>query len=100
MRDRRLLEPTEARARWEREQTFHDALADTLDPALLPWGEPVIYDEVILSAAAIGPGTRVLDLGCGQGDLTLALLERGATVTAIDISPRMIEVARQRVTLY
>jgi len=94
------MQTTEAQARWEREQAFHDALADTLDPSVLPRGRPVVYDEVILSAAGIGPGMRVLDLGCGQGDLTLALLERGATVTAIDISPRMIEVARQRVALY
>jgi ubiquinone/menaquinone biosynthesis C-methylase UbiE len=49
--------------------------------------------------AALGPvsGRRVLELGCGQGDLTLQLLERGAEVVAIDISPGMVDVARGRV---
>ena len=35
----------------------------------------------------------MLDLGCGAGDLTLALLARNARVTAVDLSPGM-EVAR------
>ena len=32
-------------------------------------------------------GKRVLDLGCGRGERSLTLLERGATVDGIDISP-------------
>lgn len=32
-------------------------------------------------------GKRVLDLGCGRGERSLALLERGATIDGIDISP-------------
>lgn len=87
----------DANARWERERAFHDELALTLDPAALPPSAPVIYDEAMLHAAAVRPGSRVLDLGCGQGDLTLALLARGATVTALDISPGMVEIARSRV---
>jgi ubiquinone/menaquinone biosynthesis C-methylase UbiE len=41
-------------------------------------------------------GLRVLELGCGAGDLSLQLLRRGARLTAIDVSPGMIELARQR----
>jgi ubiquinone/menaquinone biosynthesis C-methylase UbiE len=44
--------------------------------------------------------TRVLDLGCGQGDLTLVLLARGAAVTGLDLSARMVDVARRRVELH
>ncbi|MEA2372970.1 MAG: hypothetical protein QOH12_3364 [Solirubrobacteraceae bacterium] len=83
--------------RWEREQIFHDDLAVQLDPAALPVTEPPHYDEAVLAAAGIGPGTRVLDLGCGQGDLTLTLLARGAEVTSLDLSVGMLDVARQRV---
>lgn len=88
------------RDRWDREQAFHDELAQQLDPATLPAAEAVHYDEAVLAAAGVSEGTRVLDLGCGQGDLTLGLLRRGAAVTGLDLSARMLEVARRRVALY
>ncbi len=39
-------------------------------------------------------GARVLDVGCGGGLLAEALAQAGAQVTAIDLAPAMIEVAR------
>ena len=39
-------------------------------------------------------GARVLDVGCGGGLLAEALARAGAKVTAIDLAPGMIEVAR------
>jgi 2-polyprenyl-6-hydroxyphenyl methylase/3-demethylubiquinone-9 3-methyltransferase len=39
-------------------------------------------------------GRRVLDVGCGGGLLAEGLARSGARVTAIDLSPSMIEVAR------
>jgi ubiquinone/menaquinone biosynthesis methyltransferase len=44
----------------------------------------------------VGPNTRALDLACGTGDLTFALAAKGAQVTGVDASPRMIEAATQR----
>jgi SAM-dependent methyltransferase len=41
-------------------------------------------------------GKRVLDAGCGAGALALALVERGALVTGLEISLGMAELARQR----
>jgi len=41
-------------------------------------------------------GRRILDLGCGDGGYARELARRGAEVTAIDGSPRLIEVAEQR----
>jgi SAM-dependent methyltransferase len=42
-------------------------------------------------------GERVLDVGCGKGELAYDLAERaGATVVAIDASPWMLEFARER----
>jgi 2-polyprenyl-6-hydroxyphenyl methylase/3-demethylubiquinone-9 3-methyltransferase len=40
------------------------------------------------------PGARVLDVGCGGGLLAESLARAGAQVTAIDLAPGMIEVAR------
>jgi trans-aconitate methyltransferase len=42
------------------------------------------------------PGERILDLGCGTGDLTYQLAAEGAVPTGIDLSPEMIHTARQK----
>lgn len=45
----------------------------------------------------VTPGSRVLEVGCGLGNLLAALEQAGASsVVGIDISPRMIEAARAR----
>lgn len=41
-------------------------------------------------------GMNVLDAGCGPGFLTKHLLDQGATVTAFDISPKMLEIAARK----
>ncbi len=41
-------------------------------------------------------GARVLDAGCGAGQMTIELAARGAEVVAIDISPSLVEIARKR----
>lgn len=41
-------------------------------------------------------GLRVLELGCGAGDLSRQLVRRGARLTAVDVSPGMVELAQQR----
>src|SRR5918999_3200494 len=38
----------------------------------------------------------VLDAGCGEGYLARILAARGARVTGIDLSPRLIDLARQK----
>jgi magnesium-protoporphyrin O-methyltransferase len=41
-------------------------------------------------------GARVLDAGCGAGQMTAELAARGAEVLACDISPALVEIARER----
>ena len=41
-------------------------------------------------------GLRVLDAGCGTGALAVEAARRGADVTAVDISPTLIGIARER----
>ena len=38
----------------------------------------------------------VLDLGCGTGSMTIELARRGYDMTGIDISPEMLDIARER----
>jgi FAD/FMN-containing dehydrogenase/trans-aconitate methyltransferase len=52
--------------------------------------------EAVLHAAGAGPGTRLLDVGCGTG-LTLVLAQqRGAIPAGLDISPGLLGIARER----
>lgn len=41
-------------------------------------------------------GMRLLDAGCGTGALSIEAARRGATVVAIDLSPTLVNVARER----
>ena len=47
-------------------------------------------------SAVVRPGDKVLDACCGTGDLAVAALEAGATVTGLDFSGRMLERARTK----
>ncbi|GAA1516589.1 class I SAM-dependent methyltransferase [Nocardioides humi] len=51
----------------------------------------------VLDAAALHPGDRVLEVGCGSGALLEAAVRQGARAVGVDISPGMIEAARERV---
>jgi magnesium-protoporphyrin O-methyltransferase len=42
-------------------------------------------------------GMRLLDAGCGTGALSIAAARRGAHVVAIDLSPTLVDVARERI---
>ena len=45
----------------------------------------------VLAVAQVRPGTVAVDLGAGTGSLSLPLAQQGADVTAVDISPAMLE---------
>ena len=52
--------------------------------------------DAAMDAAKLVPGLRVLDVGCGCGDTTVALAARGARPTGVDISAPMLARARVR----
>jgi len=57
-----------------------------------------IHDMHVAIAEVLAPqpGERWLDVGCGAGNLSELAAGAGAEVTGIDLSPRLIEVARAR----
>jgi SAM-dependent methyltransferase len=68
-------------------------LQELLDAQLAPLG------EAAMDALGLADGERVLDVGCGCGDSTLAIARRvgaSGSVTGVDISGVMLERARQR----
>jgi ubiquinone/menaquinone biosynthesis C-methylase UbiE len=52
------------------------------------------YIEAMIASLALPRGTRILDVGCGPGQLLLQLLRRGYDVKGVDISGGMVEQAR------
>ena len=44
----------------------------------------------------LSPGTRVLDVACGTGNLSVPAAQKGADVTGVDIATNLIQQARQR----
>jgi len=52
--------------------------------------------ERAVAAAAPGPGTTVVDIGCGTGNAALRAARDGADVTATDPTPQLLAIARER----
>jgi len=53
--------------------------------------------EAVLQQLRVGPGTRLLDVGCGAGLAAQLAAQRGAEVTGLDAAAALIEIARERV---
>jgi SAM-dependent methyltransferase len=59
------------------------------------WGAPLY--TAVLEATAVGPGTTLLDLGCGAGLFARAAADRGAVVTGVDTDPAAVAQAAAEV---
>ncbi len=66
---------------WESDKTLHD------------WGE----DDLIKFTKLVDKGAKVLDLGCASGYQSQLLLSQKLQVVGLDLSPKMITVAKKRV---
>lgn len=68
--------------------------------------KPEVYDDKMAFVSQYGkdvigllqpqPGERIIDLGCGTGDLTFEISRSGAEVTGIDLSESMIAKAKTK----
>jgi SAM-dependent methyltransferase len=62
------------------------------------WGEIASPAwRAVVAATGVGPGSRVLDVGCGSGEFLAHLARLGASPAGIDPAPGMVELARSRV---
>ncbi|MFT3899368.1 MAG: class I SAM-dependent methyltransferase [Gordonia sp. (in: high G+C Gram-positive bacteria)] len=71
----------------QREQARWDHLADAQRRKI----------ERILDLAEVGPGTRLLEIGTGWGELCLRAAERGATVRSVTLSTEQRDFVRKRI---
>ncbi len=73
-------------------------IADRYDliTRLLSYGQDRRWKRRLVSLAGARRAERALDLATGTGDIAFAIAARGARVTGLDITPRMIELAAAR----
>ena len=71
-----------------------DQVADAYDRHRPTYPEQLV--DLACQIAGLGRGDRVLEIGCGTGQLTHSLLARGLRVTAIEPGAQLSELAQQR----
>lgn len=86
---RQSAPPSELKAR-HRAMWASGDYASMVETFLLPLG-PRLVD-----ACGIGPGMRVLDVAAGTGNASIPAAQRGAEVTASDLTPELLEAGRER----
>jgi SAM-dependent methyltransferase len=74
------------------------AFYEAVTPAGLAGRTRIEWDEATLRdlAELLPPGSRILDVGCGYGRLAVPLAVAGHQVTGLDLSPTMIDAAREK----
>ena len=79
------------------EGAWFNPIAEFLGPAYLrnafTYGTRQEIDFIV-TALGLGPGDRVLDVGCGPGRHALELARRGIEVHGVDLSPEFVDLAR------
>jgi demethylmenaquinone methyltransferase/2-methoxy-6-polyprenyl-1,4-benzoquinol methylase len=73
-------------------------IADRYDfiTVVLSYGQDRRWKRRLVDRAHVSHRDRVIDLACGTGDIALATAARGAAVVGIDVTPRMVQIARAK----
>jgi SAM-dependent methyltransferase len=84
-------------ARWA--EIAYEAIAPVYDDFTAHHNYEVWLGNLLpkLEKHGIPPGKRLFDVACGTGKSFIPMLERGWAVTACDISPKMVAIAREKV---
>ena len=86
--------------RYEREAQFHDAKVASMEIVASPPACPDPWVAAMLQRAGDVRAKRVLELGCGTGDLAIQLACAGANLTVLDVSRRSVEMTCARVNRF
>jgi SAM-dependent methyltransferase len=58
-----------------------------------------LFDDLV-DLAGLAPGDEVIEIGCGTGQATVPLAERGLAVTAVELGAELAAIARDRVAAF
>lgn len=58
-----------------------------------------LFDDLV-ALAGLRPGARILEIGCGTGQATLPLAERGYTIDAVELGAGLASVARRKLARF
>lgn len=90
------FESRDSRRRYVRALFSTIAARYDLITVLLSYGQDRRWKRRLVGLAGAGPGTSALDLACGTGDIAIALARTGAAVTGLDVTLRMVQLARAK----
>jgi len=79
-------------------RTLFATIADRYDliTVILSYGRDRAWKRRLVDMARVTPGTRALDLATGTGDIAFLLHDAGAAAVGLDVTARMIELARAK----
>jgi SAM-dependent methyltransferase len=107
-----MLKPVFSHVSIDRVRAFWDSRPCNVRHSPAPIGSREYFDQVETRKYFVEPhiprfaefarwnGKRVLEIGCGLGTDTINFARAGAHVTAVDLSPRSLDLARQRAHVY
>ena len=93
---RQAISTPEGKRRYVR--ALFSTIADRYDfiTVALSYGQDRRWKRRLIAMVGPQPGVRALDLATGTGDIAFGLADQGARVVGLDITPRMIELARDK----
>ena len=79
-------------------RSLFSTIADRYDviTGLLSYGQDRRWKHRLVGLARLAQGARGLDLATGTGDIAFLLRDRGAHVVGLDVTPRMVTLARAK----
>jgi cyclopropane fatty-acyl-phospholipid synthase-like methyltransferase len=79
-------------------RTTFDEVADLYDRARPTYPEQAFDD--LAELAGLRPGSRVLEIGCGTGQATLPLAQRGFAIVCVELGEQLAAVARRKLARF
>ena len=80
----------------ESQKWTFDGIADLYDRVRPGYPDELLND--LNDLAGIAPGSRVLEIGCGTGKLTVQMAELRCEIIAVELGPHLADIARKNLT--